>query len=71
MQGNFKALLKIPVVIFKVPTNYWLLLGGTLQNTTTENLKQIIPEKELQSHSQFPHSCVCKGVIYSHNQSNE
>jgi hypothetical protein len=47
-------------------------IGGSaaLQRHSTENSKQIFPEKELPGlSSQFPHSCVCERFIYSHDRS--
>jgi hypothetical protein len=41
---------------------------ATLQRKNAENLKQIFPEKEYPQ-SQFPHSCVCERIIYSHDGS--
>ena len=41
----------------------------TLQRQNAENLKQIFPEKEYRGLSQFPHSCVCEPIIYSHDGS--
>ncbi len=38
---------------------------STLQRQSAENLKQIFAGPQ----SQFPHSCVCEWIIYSHDGS--
>jgi hypothetical protein len=68
-----RAVKKIKVNIWK---ETWISEKGvnefgrelfcSLQRQNAENLKQIFPEKEK---SQFPHSCVCERIIYSHDGS--
>ncbi len=43
-------------------------LRGALQRQNAENLKQIFPGIS-GPQSQFPHSCVCERIIYSHDGS--
>jgi hypothetical protein len=45
------------------------LIREMVQRTNTENLKQLIPEKELCGQSQFPNLYVCERFIYSHDRS--
>jgi hypothetical protein len=53
-----------------VPKINLLEVWSILQRTNTENSKQKFPAKELRGLStNFPHSCVCKRFIYSHDRS--
>jgi hypothetical protein len=42
---------------------------SALQRKNTEFSKQIFPEKEYGSQSQFLHSCACERFIYFHDRS--
>jgi hypothetical protein len=66
---NFEMLKKIFLACFQKFNLSLSSPRSALQRQNTEISKQIFPEKEYRTQSQFPHSCVCERFIYSHHRS--